>query len=748
MTNGSPARQTSSADAGLLRRIASLWVLLLPLLLLLPGLGAFPYPSTDALYSDMALAHYPNAIFLRQALLVEHRLPLWSPLILSGSPFAANPLSGLWYPPGWLALCLPLPLGFNMLVMLHLLWGGLGTYLFLRREGLSHLPALLGALGLESLPKLFAHYGAGHLTLLYAVVWTPWLLWACRRRTGQTGSFARSSLLSWEAPFLALIFLADVRWSAYAALLWWGFALFGYSPFLLITQPLAGFLRRLLTLLTQTILAALLAAPQALPLLEFTRLSTRSQMRPADILTFSLPFARLLGLIFPDFNGFHEYMLYAGQAALLLALLAVLWRLHQPAVRFWLIAFLVSLGFALGAYLPPMQALATLPLFDLLRVPSRMLFISGISILMLAAFAVQAIAEGLSPSQRRRTGLALTAYAGFQLALCAGVWALSGKLPVNFVWGTGFALLAVLWIGFHQAERFSASYFLAGLLAICLLDWAGVDRTLFWPRPVKQALAEGRPLAQYLAAQGGGFRVYSPSYSLPQQTAATYALQLVDGVDPLQLQTYARFMEQASGVPSSGYSVTLPPFASGEPASDNAAFRPDARKLGLLNVRYVATEFDLPVQGLKLEQQFGSTRLYRNLQALPRAWVQPENSTLGETVQPVDLLAWNSDRIKLRAAGPGLLVLSEIMYPGWQTRLDGQPAHIEAVAGLLRSLQLGPGEHTVEFNFYPASLYLGCGLSLAAMLVLATALLFKQKWDDLAGNAIKSTSLPEGDENG
>jgi len=135
----------------------------------------------------------------------------------------------------------------------------------------------------------------------------------------------------------------------------------------------------------------------------------------------------------------------------------------------------------------------------------------------------------------------------------------------------------------------------------------------------------------------------------------------------------------------------------------------------------------LPVKGLVLEQQFGSTRLYRNLQALPRAWVQPENSPLGESVQPVELTGWHPDRISLRAAGPGLLVLSEVAYPGWQAWLDGEPVPIETVAGLFRGLRLGPGIHDIEFGFYPASLYLGSGLSLAAMLLLASALLYQRK---------------------
>jgi hypothetical protein len=169
------------------RAILRLWPLLLVALILLPGLASFPFPSANAAYSDLATSHYPNALFLRRALQEWHTIPLWSPAILSGYPLAADPLSGLWYPPGWLALLLPLPFGFNLLVALHLVLGGAGMYSLLRQQGLGHPAALLGGLAFEFMPKLFAHYGAGHLTLLYAVPWTPWLLSSSHVRVSSGG---------------------------------------------------------------------------------------------------------------------------------------------------------------------------------------------------------------------------------------------------------------------------------------------------------------------------------------------------------------------------------------------------------------------------------------------------------------------------------------------------------------------------------------------------------------------------------
>ncbi len=684
----------------------------------------FPYPSPEARFSDLTISHYPNSLYLRQAILEGH-LPLWSANILSGMPFAANPLAGAWYPPGWLALVLPLPLGFNVLIGLHLVWGGLGMYGLLRAEGLASPAALFGGLAFAFLPKLFAHYGAGHLTLLYAVPWTPWLLWAAR---GQLSSRRPGGFFGWQALVLALILLADVRWAAFAAVLWVGYSL--------AHTPWRGWPSRLLQLAAQCLLAVLLAAPLLLPLLELTGLSSRSAMTAQDALAFSLPPLRLLGLFYPDFGGYHEYTLYVGQAVLVLSVLLAIRAVAQPAGRFWIWAGVLATLLALGAYLPPLALLARLPGLDLLRAPARWLFVAGMALAAAAACGLDALLAEPTSYWRRRASLALTALAGFSLVLTASLWAIRGQAPLNFVWGSAFILASAAWIGLRLTGRLPAKAWLVGLFVLAVLDWAGVDRSLYAARSVESVLAEGRPAAEYLAAQSGEFRVYSPSYSLPQQTAALSGLQLADGVDPLQLASYVAFMEPASGVPSSGYSVTLPPFAGdGDPASANAAYRPDPGLLGLLNVRYVTAEFDLPVEGLELETQFGATRLYRNLLARPRAWLEPVEPG-EETIQTAEVLNWSPERMEFQAQGPGLLVVSEIAYPGWRVWVDGAAQPVDTFDGLLRAVALSPGEHQVVFEYHPASLDWGlAGFATAALCLAAAA------W--LGRGASKRQRVPE-----
>lgn len=703
-----------------------LWPLLLPVFLLLPGMLAFPFPSAEAAYSDLALTHYPYAIFIRQSLAEYASLPLWSPVILSGAPLAANPLASLWYPPAWLTWLFPLPFSFNLLVCLHLVFGGLGVYCLARAEGLAHPAALFAGLSFEMLPKLFAHYGAGHLTLLYALPWTPWLLLAFRRDMGASrGSFPGL----WSAAVLALIFLADVRWAAYAGLLWLVYVLSYWSslsagvsqlkpphsspspkalPVLLPSHPaLPSLLSMVMYLIRQLLQACLLALPLAVPFLVFIRQSSRLWMESSDFLVYSLPPERLLGLLYPDFGGFHEFTLYPGAIVLALALLALLWGAALRRVRYWAVILLLAVLFSLGEAVPGLTWLSLLPMLGLLRVPARALFLAGLAMIFLAANALDSIQKGISNVQIRSGGFLLVVLVGFALAMLPGIWLVTGALSSEFLWGGLAMLLSAIWLGLGMAKRLPATAWLAGLFALVLLDLGFVDLTLFSPRPAAQVLSEGANLAKDLAQEReqGLFRIYSPSFSLPQSTAAYYSLELADGVDPMQIGGYVQFMQLATGVPVEGYSVTLPPFGSNNPQVDNAAYLPDAQLLGLLNVRYVASSFDLLVDGLQLVRHYGQTRLYENQRALPRAWIQPAELLPGVKARAVDSLDWRPNRITVTAQGPGTLVLSEIDYPGWRLQVDGEKRVIQRYAGVLRSVQLDQGQHQVVFSYFPVEIW-------------------------------------------
>ena len=695
-------------------RFKSLWPLLLPALLIAAkGLGGFAYAFSTAKYSDLVITHYPNALFLKMSISQFGAVPLWSSSILSGYPFAGNPLSGLFYPPGWLALLFPLPLGFNLTVIVHMLLGGLGMYLFAIAIGRTHHAALFAGLAYELLPKTFAHFGAGHLTMVYAIYLTPWLLLAAARSWKNGGAF----WLRQPGLILGLIILADPRWAAYAGLLWVAFSL-------------AGDLRargaKLIFIFKQAVLAVTLGAPLLLPLLEYTQLSTRAHLLAAESSTYSLPLSALLGLFAPQFSGFHEWILYPGIILALLAIAGACLQSKQRLQWFWIGTVVGAILFALGENVPGLRQLLQLPGVSLLRVPTRVLPIAYIAILVLAAEALDALLRPPFPHNTlRRLRLAMTAVLALELGLVLGGWLVTEQPLIPFLWGFLISLSFFLLLFVFMGKRIEVQRFWTLVVTLMLIDLAVMDSTLYSMRAKELVQAEGKEVASYLASQPGIFRVYSPSYSIPQQTASDYGLQLADGGDPLQLQSYVSFMEEATGVSAFGYSVTLPTFASGEPSTDNADAVLEIGRLARLNVKYVAAEFEINIPGLELIDQFGTTTLYRLVDYLPRAYIE------GDAEKEAIITSWTPNRIEVDVEGPGRLVLSELMYPGWVASVNGNPVALVSFQELFRSVELESGRHKVVFEFRPLSVYYG----LVVCLLVVSTLIWRSSSEKKKGTS-------------
>jgi hypothetical protein len=168
----------------------------------------------------------------------------------------------------------------------------------------------------------------------------------------------------------------------------------------------------------------------------------------------------------------------------------------------------------------------------------------------------------------------------------------------------------------------------------------------------------------------------------------------------------------------------MPPFQSGNPLTDNQAYLPDLHKLGLLNVKYIVADFDIYQPDLVFQAKYGDTRIYENPFARPRAWVQTNPNGIDGEFHPAKILSSSPNDFRAQASGPGLLILSEIQYPGWQVKIDGVGQSVETVAGIFRGVKLSPGYHQVDFQFQPVPVYLGLILALCAWLSAAFTMIF------------------------
>ncbi len=510
-----------------------MWFLLclIPILIFIPGINDFIFLPGNS-YSDITISHFPNYYFLQQSLSSGQGIPLWSPNILSGYPFIANPLSGILYPPGWLVMLFPLPLGINLVAVFHLVWGSYGLYRWLKAEGLQSSVAGLSALAFGLLPKLIGHYAAGHLTLTFAICWTPWLLLAEKGSDGSPCS--RSNL--WRSPgvILGLIILADIRWAFYGGLIWLVY---------LGTRRLSGvkgvkeFMLSGWHATKQLAIAATVSAVLLLPFVQYLNLSTRTSMTAQDVLEHSLPFSGIMNLIFPTTGGDLEWISYPGAVSLALFVIGVSNRLFRRRALPWIILALASFLLSFGSNIPGMEFLAGIPGFSLMRVPARFLFLSCICLVISAGFILDGLLS-MGPNKQHIHTMPLIAFGVAVLVFSAGACFLTGQIPVEIILGGGGLLLAVILIVIYVAGRLSARVFCWTLLGVLVINLAGIALYFMQHKSIREVLAQGAEPVQYLSEQSGLFRVYSPSYDLPQQTAAFYKLQLADGIDPLQLQSY------------------------------------------------------------------------------------------------------------------------------------------------------------------------------------------------------------------
>jgi hypothetical protein len=92
--------------------------------------------------------------------------------------------------------------------------------------------------------------------------------------------------------------------------------------------------------------------------------------------------------------------------------------------------------------------------------------------------------------------------------------------------------------------------------------------------------------------------------------------------------------------------------------------------------------------------------------------------------EPVSVVRRRTDSVSVEATlhCRGLLVLADTNYPGWNATVDGRPAPIVEVYGVLRGVVLEAGHHTVEFQYQPAVVRTGIAVTLlgltAAILLL------------------------------
>ncbi len=694
-----------------------LGLFLLPVVFFIFHPGEIPFPKGSE-FTDLLISHFPNSHFLRRTILENHVIPFWNPGILSGAPFLENPLSGFWYPPGWLALIWDSPASLFLLEILHLVWGGVGMYYFLRKEGCSKGASIVGGVSFELMPKVVAHMAAGHVSLVYAISWTPWLLLA--ELESRKSSFSLKPAIIW-----ALIIFADVRWAAYAIILWFLFLIKNVLGELNTSDDFSPklVLRGFLWWMTRVVFALGISAPFLFPFYKLVVLSTRNTLGVEDSMELSLPVKYLMSFLFPDFGGYAEWITYFGGIAVLVIIFSFGYKEYRRKNKFWLAIFCSCVFFSLGSLIPGLDFLFSLPGVRLLRVPTRFLFLAGFSISVLAAHLIDTLIILKNANQLKRLSISMISMVvviSFELMLSIGILCMTKSSPQEFFWGAGilliYGVLIIVWLN----TRFLDAGFLLSITILTMIDFGVVGISQFDFVKWEERLSRYEDLLDFFHKDAETYRIYSPSYSIPQDIASYGRLELADGVDPLQLRIYSDFMRTATGVNSEAYSVTLPAFKNGNPEDDNRCAVPDLALLGKLNVKYIVSEFEIIEPQLMFIKRFGQTYLYQNPEFLPRAWIERDGQTKGVLNSNVEDLSIQPNNVRVRVEGPGRVVISELDYPEWVVYLDGVKVDKGSENKLLRALDVEEGLHNIEWKLFPREMFMGIGIALATCLISIT----------------------------
>ncbi len=104
----------------------------------------------------------------------------------------------------------------------------------------------------------------------------------------------------------------------------------------------------------------------------------------------------------------------------------------------------------------------------------------------------------------------------------------------------------------------------------------------------------------------------------------------------------------------------------------------------------------------------------------------PATVSAGSGEDVVSIVEYRPERIQIdvTTSRPGYLVLSDSWYPGWTALVDGQPAEIHRADHILRAVTVGPGHHTVTFQYQPMSFAIGAIVSAASLLAAIGLSLF------------------------
>jgi len=662
-------------------------------------------------------------------------LPLWNQLSGAGEPWLANGQGGVFYPPTLLFL-LPSPaLAGALFLLLHFAIAAWGARRFLKEENVSDAGALLGA----------AVFAASGFAASFSVYWNHFGAFAylpAIAALARSGLATRASTLAFAALVGLQAMAGSPEMSAASIVLALGLA---WRPRKAFPEPIAPTprLAPLRRAAVATALGLALAAWVLVPMGELGLHSDRRSALPAAERDLGAVGVRdglsLAGFSPPFFGGAYLASLFL-PPFVLVAAAGAFSEEHRRRLAL-VLAVVAAAGVVLAGAGPPGAWLRAVPPLDRVRYAGKGLAWTAFGIAMLSGLGLDALR--FSPrGARARAGFSLAAVAALLAAALAPL-----PLPVRFACGLGSAAIGLLALG--PGARPAWGTFLSGTAAAALVAALALGLAEI-PRFAPEAELRRCPdLVESLARVAG--RIVTP----PMALLAGWTLR--DGTfDAAMLR---RQREALLGYTNLG--CRIPTLRTAAPLKTSAAAAieesvgaaEDALPAGAASARALWTPFPparLPSRKIgdffraplaPYRPRLSYVRGYRIEPDAERAWKRIASGEVDLTREvlldrrpapdpggppgatPLLVAHIASDEpeevvAEVTASYAGLLVLTDLHYPGWIAEESGNRLPILRADGWFRAVALPAGTHRVVFRYRPTAFYAGAAISVAALLTL------------------------------
>ena len=690
-------------------------------------------------FRDLYHYHVPMKTVAAWAL-EAGQAPLWNPYIGCGQPLLANPNNVAVHPLNFLFRLFDVPTAITLYVAIHRLVFALGSFWLARRLGLAAAGAFVSAI-LVAFGGVAASTGNFYITV-GTVAWLPWvglasLRWLSRHTTPRL----LAAVGAW-----ALLYLGGEPFTMLMAPPLLVLAAMAHRPE--GVSPPRQVIRVAAHLALTGALTMGLVAVQLVPTAELLTMCERGSgydfdayaenslapIRLAETIVFELTgqTQRLARGAFwgasYELNEF-PYMLsvYLGTVTWVLALAGLF--LDVPRRLKLALAAVAAAGIllALGSHFPPNRLVFALtPPLWVLRFPVKWLFVTSLSLSLLAGAACDAL---VGRRMGARTSIGLGAVGATLLLL--GAWgpgwlsdlfasvfpAIPGGLERPAIDAAIFGQMAragLLWLAavggcvLVSSRRVGHGVGVALLAGLALIDFNGTTRSLnrttdptffdsgseaagvlapsqAWPPRVYEHLGrEIDPGALSAATDDRVWHFYWLASILKQYCAiphrVRYALdKLPDGLDIAWSQAHRR---EVLGSPD------------------------PARAMAEAGVEYLIGIDDHPLAGSTLVEELKTTA-ERPLRVRRLEGSAPWAGLDGAATASLEELTPNRFRFTVDAPRGGLFVLRETYHPGWIARVDDAAVEIQRHGTSFMAIDVPARGHRVVFEFEPRSYYWG-----------------------------------------